>query len=57
MLATAGGTGPAWSRLGKLAEAGGAYVWAYLVLGAALVVLLRRPQEIVAAEAALRQAA
>jgi hypothetical protein len=47
MLATGtpGSSGP-WSVLdesGKMAQVYGAYVWAYLVLVAALVVVLRRP--------------
>jgi hypothetical protein len=34
-----------WNHISKLAEAAGAYVWCFLILAAALVVLLRRPME------------
>jgi alpha-1,2-mannosyltransferase len=33
----------AWDRFGKMAQVYGAYVWAYLILLAALVVLLQQP--------------
>src|SRR5205823_529085 len=43
MLLTSTGVGAAHDRLGKLAQAYGAYVGAFLVLLAAMLVLLRRP--------------
>lgn len=39
------GFSPLWERAGKLAQVYGAYVWIYLVLAAALVVLLKQPDE------------
>jgi hypothetical protein len=44
LLMASAGTGiiESFDGVGKLAQVYGAYVWAYLVLGAALVVLLRR---------------
>jgi hypothetical protein len=44
LLMAATSTGPAgwWTELGKRSEVYGAYVWAYVLLAAALVVLLRR---------------
>jgi hypothetical protein len=42
MTTTASGLGASWDQAAKLAHADGAYVWAYLLLAAALVVLLRR---------------
>jgi hypothetical protein len=43
MMSTTTGVVEGWNRAGKLAQADGAYVWAYLLLVAALVVLLRQP--------------
>jgi hypothetical protein len=44
MTTTSSGVSDAWDRAAKIAHADGAYVWAYLVLIAALVVMLRRTQ-------------
>jgi hypothetical protein len=49
MTATMTGLVKSWDRLARLAQADGAYVWAYLLLMAALAVLLRRPRETVEA--------
>ena len=45
MGVTMGGVGARWNQFAKMAEAAGAYVWAFLALTAAIVVLLRRRDE------------
>ena len=43
-LMTTTATGPLGDRFGKMAQVYGAYVWAYLLLAVALVVILRGPR-------------
>jgi hypothetical protein len=46
MTTTSSGFSEEWDRQAKLAHADGAYVWAYLLLVAALAVMLRRPDNV-----------
>jgi hypothetical protein len=50
LASTITGLGKTWSEFGKLAEVYGAYVWAYLLLAAGLVVVLRDGQAFASAE-------
>jgi alpha-1,2-mannosyltransferase len=54
---TMGGLGARWNEFAKMAEAVGAYVWAFLALTAAIVVLLRRRDEAGKAALSIRKAA
>jgi hypothetical protein len=54
---TMGGAGPRWNQFAKGAEAAGAYVWAFLALAVALVVLLRRRDAVATTSLGVRKAA
>jgi hypothetical protein len=54
---TMGGVGGRWSQFAKTAEAAGAYVWAFLALTVALVVLLRHRDAVAATSLDIRKAA
>ncbi len=58
LMASTLSPGPgAWARIAKLSEADGAYVWAYLLLTVALLVVLRRDTPALPAVHSLRAAA
>jgi alpha-1,2-mannosyltransferase len=54
---TMGGAGARWNQFAKGAEAAGAYVWGFLALAVALVVLLRRRDAVATRALGVRKAA
>ena len=57
MVSTMGGISPWWDRVANMSETGGAYLWGFLVLTAALIILLRRPGDQPSAPFAMHKAA